>query len=376
MTTAAVPYSHPAWIEIDKQQLCRNLQIIRQHIGDHPKLLFPVKANAYGHGLIPTAQLAADYVDYFGVACLQEGILLRDAGIKKPILVLGAIHVDQIPELIKYDLEITISSLYKAEKVAEACKSLKKSVSIHLEIDTGMQRTGVRVPTAAAVLKYIRAQSCLKLAGVYSHLATADEPNHPFSQVQTQEFINFVQQQDLLQDPNVICHLANSAATACYAHTHLDMVRPGLISYGYYPRPDIPHSLQDIQPCFAVKARVAYFKTILAGQGVSYNHSFTAKKQSRLLTIPLGYGDGYRRALSNKAQILLNDTRYPVVGNICMDQFMVDIGDSSAYVGDVVTIIGKDGQQQISLEEISQVCATIPYEILCGFNDRLPRIYV
>lgn len=372
-----VPYKHPAWIEIDLVQFKNNLQIFKNYIGPRVKLCLPVKANAYGHGLIPIAQTAvAAKVDCLGVSCLQEGIILRQAGITIPILVLGAIHSEQITAFIEHDLEFTVASLYKAKLVAEECRQLDKKVKIHLEIDTGMNRTGVRVTSAADVLEFVRSQPCFELKGVYSHLATADEPNNPFIHDQTQAFLKFIEEHNLRDNPEITCHIANSAGVAISKETHLDMIRPGILAYGYYPLTDMPEALCSIKPCFSVKAKVAYFKTVLQGQGVSYNHTYVAPCDSHLVTIPVGYGDGLRRCLSNKGAVLLNGKRYPMVGNICMDQFMVDIGDDPAYVGDVVTIIGQDQDQTISVEEHSKLCGTITYEIICGFNNRLPRLYL
>lgn len=368
--------NHPAWIEINIAQFKHNLAVLQQHIGPNTKLCIPVKANAYGHGLIEMAKAAVDAnVDYLAVSCLQEGIILRQAGINIQILVLGAIHIEQIPELIQYDLEFTIASHYKARLVSDICKELQKTVKVHLEIDTGMQRTGVRVDTAPAVLDYMNKENCFIVRGVYSHLATSDVPEHPFSKLQIQEFTEFVKESGLLNNPDVLCHLASSAGMACHPETHFDMVRPGLIAFGYFPRPDIPNNLRSIKPCFSIKAKIAYFKSVPAGFGISYSHTYITAKPTHILTIPIGYGDGLRRSLSNKGMILLNGKRYPMVGTICMDQVMVDIGSDSGYVGDIVTIVGHDNGQQISIEDLSQSCDTIPYEILCGFNDRLPRLY-
>jgi alanine racemase len=368
--------NHPAWIEINIAQFKHNLALLQQHIGPNTKLCIPVKANAYGHGLVEMSKAAVDVkVDYLAVSCLQEGIILRKADINIPILVLGAIHIEQIPELIEYDLEFTIASHYKARLVADVCKELQKTVKVHLEVDTGMQRTGVRVSTAPAVLDYMHQEKCFILRGVYSHLATSDVPGHPFSKLQIQEFTEFVQESGLLNNPDVLCHLASSAGMACHPETHFDMVRPGLIAFGYFPRSDVPDNLRDIKPCFSIKAKIAYFKAVPAGFGVSYSHTYITAKPTHILTIPIGYGDGLRRSLSNKGVILLNGKRYPMVGTICMDQVMVDIGSDSGYVGDIVTIVGHDNGQQISIEDLSKTCDTIPYEILCGFNDRLPRLY-
>lgn len=370
-----VPFGHPAWIEIDLVQFKKNLQIIKEHIGPQTKLCLPVKSNAYGHGLIPIAQAAAlSGVDCLAVSCLQEGILLRQANIHLPILVLGAIHIEQIPFFIEYDLEFTVSSYYKAKLVAAACTALNKSVKVHLEIDTGMNRTGVRVETAHTSLEFIKNNPCFILSGIYSHLATADVPDHAFSKIQIAKFIDFLNAQ-AIDNKNIVRHLANSAGVACFRESHLDMVRPGLLAFGYYPRQDLPENLLQIKPCFAIRAKVAYFKTVLQGEGISYNHTHVAANDTHVLTIPVGYGDGLRRGLSNKAVILLKGKRYPMVGNICMDQFMVDIGMDAGYVGDIVTIIGEDHGAAIAIEEHSKFCTTIPYEILCGFNNRLPRVY-
>jgi alanine racemase len=371
-----VPFNHPAWIDIDLVQFKANLHAIKQHIGPQTKICLAVKANAYGHGLIPIAKAAeTSKVDYLGVSCLQEGILLRQAHIKIPILVFGAIHVEQIQDFIDYDLEFTISSQYKAKLVAYACAELKQTVKVHLEIDTGMNRTGVRVETAPELLNYLLNEECFMLKGVYSHLATADEPEHPFTSLQIKKFIDFLVKYDLKDNKQILCHLANSAGVACFKEAHLDMVRPGLLAFGYYPRADIPEALQTIKSFLSIRAKISYFKKILKGEGVSYNHTHIAKDDVHLLTIPLGYGDGLRRCLSNKASILLNGIRYPMVGNICMDQFMVDIGRDPGYVGDIVTIVGKEGDEEITIQELSHLAGTIPYEILCGFNDRLPRIF-
>lgn len=371
-----IPYNHPAWIEIDLVQFKKNLYLIKQHIGEHTKLCLPVKANAYGHGMIPMARAAVEAnVDCLAVSCLQEGILLRQANINIPILVLGAIHHEQVLDFINNDLEFTVASLFKAKLVAEQIKHLNKKVKVHLEVDTGMHRTGVRVETAPAVLDFMRGHPCFEIKGVYSHLATADDPHHPFSYTQIDLFLDFLREANLIGDPNIICHLANSAGTACMPETHLDMVRPGLLAFGYHPRSDMPDVLRAIQPCLTIKAKVAYFKNVPMGKGISYNHTYVTPDNVNLLTIPVGYGDGFRRALSNKGHILLNGSKYPIVGNVCMDQFMVNIGANSGYVGDIVTLIGKEGDEEVKIVDHSALCGTIPYEILCGFNNRLPRIY-
>ena len=370
-----VPYGHPAWIEINLAQFTKNIHIIQQVIGDR-KLCLPVKANAYGHGLVPIAKAAVEAgVAYLAVSCLQEGALLRQAGIQSPILVLGAIHEEQIPELIEHQLEFTLSSLYKAELTARQCRTLQRTCKVHVEVDTGMQRTGVRPATAAALLDFLYASPFIEVVGVYSHLATADQPGNAFAQAQIQAFRAFVQREVLRDGRNPLVHLANSGAVCFYPDALLDMVRPGLLAFGYFPGP-VTGPLAGVAPFFAVKAKLSYFKVVRQGQGISYSHTHTTARDTRIVTVPVGYGDGYRRALSNRAGVLLRGRRYPIVGNICMDQFMVDIGQDEAFVGEAVTLIGRDGGEEVPLAELAGLCDTIPYEILCGFNDRLPRIYL
>jgi alanine racemase len=367
------PWPHPSWIEIDLDQFRKNISIIRQHIGQK-KFCLPIKANAYGHGLCTIGKAAEEAgVDYLAVAHLQEGIQLRQANVHIPILVLGAIHEDQIVDLMNFNLEFSISSQFKANLVAEKCQKIRQKCRVHIEVDTGMQRTGVRPETARKLFQYLKTLPCFEIVGIYSHLATAEQFENPFTQQQIESF------NDLLSDPlfsqhSLIRHLASSMGMTLYPHAHLDMVRPSLITFGYLP-PNPPPSLMGIAPCFSLKTRISYYKVVEEGQGISYGHSYCTTKKTRIVTIPLGYGDGYRRCLSNKGSVLIRGRRYPIVGTICMDQFMVDIGDGEAYVGDEVVLIGKQGDEDIPVLEIANLCNTIHYEVLCMFNDRIPRVY-
>lgn len=332
-------------------------------------MCLPIKANAYGHGLVGIAKAAAgEGVDCLGVSCLQEGVTLRRAGVSIPILVLGAIHEDQIDDLIHYELEFTISSKYKADLVA---RRLKGTCRVHLEVETGMQRTGVRCETALELIRYLKGLPGFEVVGVYSHLAHSDLPNDPITLRQIASF------KQLLSHPDfrgIRAHLANSGGVAHYPEAYFDMVRPGLMAFGYLP-PQAPSSLHGIAPCFSLKSKVSYFKVVGPGQGVSYGHTYVTRKQTRIVTVPIGYGDGYRRALSNRGSVLIRGKRYTISGAICMDQLMVDVGDDEVYVGDEVVLIGKQGQDEIKLTEVAQLCDTIPYEVLCLFNERIPRLY-
>ncbi len=366
-TISRVP--HPAWIEIDLGGLLRNLAVIRRKIG-RSRLCFVVKANAYGHGIGTIARAARESVDYFGVAHLQEGAVLREAGITLPILVLGAIHEDQIDDLIRYQLEFTISSSYKAHIVAKKARQLKAKCPVHLEIDTGMRRTGVRVDSASDLIQYLQSQDCFELKGIYSHFAMSETPNNLVTEEQIKQFCALKEQ---VGDAgrSMIWHLANSGGVAFYPDSYLDMVRVGLLGYGL----SLPEARLDIEPVLSLKAKISYFKVVAAHQGISYGHTYLTQKQTRVVTVPVGYGDGYRRDFSNCMSVLIRGKRYRIAGNVCMDQFMVDIGDDEAYVGDEVVLIGRQKEEEIRLSEMTDILKTDPREVLCHFNDRLPRIY-
>jgi len=364
--------THPTWIEIDVRQFRKNISLLKSYLHNCLYCL-PIKANAYGHGLCQIGKAAADAgVDYLAVAHLEEGKELRKAGICTPILVLGAIHEEQIPDLLEYELEFTISSQYKADLVASVCLALKKSCRIHIEVDTGMQRTGVRPQTAIELFHHLLNLQCFIVVGVYSHFATGDQGD-TFTLQQMQKFDDLLNH--LPSSSPLIRHIANSSGTLLFPHAHLDMVRPAFATFGYLPQ-TAPKELQEIRPCFTLKSKISYFKVVEKEQGVSYGHTYTTSSQTRIVTIPIGYGDGYRRCLSNKGFVLIRGQRFPIVGTICMDQLMVDIGQSEAFVGDEVVLIGKQGKEEISLQEVSHLVGTIPYEILCGFNNRIPRLYI
>ncbi len=362
-------YPHPTWIEVDLSRFLNNLSVIRKYIG-RSRLCLPVKANAYGHGLISIGKAAAlAGVDYLGVSCLQEGVALRQAGISIPILVFGAIHEDQVGALADFNLEFSISSKFKADLVAK--KTVRKC-RVHLEVETGMQRTGVRTSTALQLIEHLKTLSCFEVVGVYSHLATADLPGDPFALQQIEVFRSLIGEGSF---QGLIVHLANSGGVAHYNQAHLDMVRPGLMAYGY-PPPLFPDELKGISACFSLKSRVSYFKVVPAGTGIGYGHTYRTDKQTRIVTVPVGYGDGYLRALSNRGFVLIRGKRFRIAGTICMDQLMVDVGDSEIYVGDEVVLIGRQGDEEIKLTEIAETCSTIPYEVLCLLNDRIPRVYL
>jgi alanine racemase len=365
------PSPHPAWVEINLAQFRRNLLTVKSKV-KHQKICLPVKGNGYGHGLCQIAKAAQEAgIDCLGVAFLSEAVLLRLSGISLPILVFGAVHENQIKDLIEFGLEFSISSKYKAELVLKQCSLLKKQCRVHLEIDTGMQRTGVRPETAVELFEWMKQHDYFQIVGVYSHFATADFPDDPFAHQQI-EAMKALQQKIGRED--LTWHLANSGGTLYYPESHFDMVRPGIVCYGYLPNGKNDPT-KELLPCFAVKARLSYFKVVDEGRGISYGHRYKTARRARIVTVPIGYADGYRRIFTNRAPVLIRGNRFQVSGAVCMDQFMVDIGDKEAYVGDEVTLIGVQGEEEITLWDLAQLSSSVCNEILCGFNDRVPRIY-
>jgi len=367
-------YPHPTWVEVDLGQFQKNIEIIRGNIG---KSLFclPVKGNAYGHGIVQITKAAVDAgVDCFAVSCLQEGVKLRQVGIQIPILVAGAIHEDQVVDLIHFNLEFAISSKFKADVVAKSCQKLQRKCRVHLEVDTGMHRTGVRCSTAIDLFQHLKSFGCFEIAGIYSHLATGERPDDPIAERQIALFEEMLRH-PVFRSEKLVRHIANSNGVLHFPKGRMDMVRPGLMVFGYLPE-NAPEAFKEIKPCFSLKSKVSYFKVVAKGEGISYGHTYITSKQTRIVTVPIGYGDGYLRALSNRSSVLIRGKRFPIAGAICMDQFMVDVGDQEVYVGDEVVLIGKQGDEEVTLQEVSRLCDTIPYEILCLLNERIPRFYL
>ena len=364
----------PTRIRVDLDALARNLHAMQHHVG--VPVMGIVKANAYGHGLVPVARhLEAQGVAQLGVAFVEEGLALRAAGIKLPILVLGGIHAPQVAQFLLHDLEVTVSSIDKLRQVEQAASSVGRKAVIHLKIDTGMERIGVHSQSAAAFIDAAVSSRWCSVKGIYSHLACSDDPVSAMTAEQLQRFLSACSHFDRIGAPMPIRHLANSGGVLHFPDTWLDMVRPGIALYGVLPDPASRASI-DLQPALSLVSRVVYFKVVGAGRTVSYGATWTATRATRVITVPIGYGDGYPRSLSSCGQVLVGGERYPVIGRICMDQFMVDIGaEGTAYNGDEVVLIGKQGNAAISCESVAGSAGTIAYEILTNLNERIPREY-
>lgn len=363
----------PSRIRVDLDRLSHNLRSIRAHVG--VPVMGIVKANAYGHGLVPVARhLQAQGVEQLGVAFLEEGIVLRQAGITLPILVMGGIFGRQAAQFIEHDLEVTVSSLEKLRQIEAAAEALGRKAVIHLKIDTGMERIGVHSYSAAPFIEAAVASRWCELKGIYSHLACADDPGSPMTLQQLERFQEACAHFERIGAPMPLRHLANSGGILHFPQTHLDMVRPGIMLYGVLPDPASQRTV-DIKPVLSLTSQVIYFKVVKAGNPVSYGATWAPARNTRVVTVPIGYGDGYPRGLSSRGQVLIRGHAYPVVGRVCMDQFMVDIGDDSAWNEDEVVLIGEQGDAAITVESLAQAAGMSAYEVLVGLNLRIPREY-
>lgn len=354
-------------------RIADNYATIVRHVSA-PQVMPILKANAYGHGMVEVAaRLAQAGAPYLGVAFLEEALLLRERGVETPILVMGGIMENQIPFYLKNDLTITASSIEKLRHVDEIAAALDVRARVHLKIDTGMERIGVHHYNAEAFLEQSLRCSHTKIEGVYSHFASSDSADLAFARTQLERFHEVLHFYEARSLPFPIRHIANSGAILQIPDSHLDMVRPGLVLYGVHPSKKIPHL--DVRPALRWTSRVVYFKVVRAGDPVSYNSTWRSDRAVRVVTIPVGYGDGYPRTLSNQGEVLIHGKRYPVVGQICMDQFVVNIDQDSAFNADEVVLLGEQKGAHLSAEELAERCGTIPWEILTAINTRVPRIY-
>ena len=367
-----------AWVEIDLAALAHNVRQLRRFLSPKTALMAVVKADAYGHGAITVAQTACQAgATWLGVATIPEGIQLREAGIQAPILILGASNTpEQVQAIAHWNLQPTLCTPQQALVFSETLGTLNCSLSVHVKLDTGMSRLGTPWQEAAEFVALVQGLPHLKIASIYSHLATADSPDPTVMRQQRDRFEEAIA---LIKTTGMTIprlHLANSAAALSDPTLHYDMVRVGLATYGLYPAPHLKPVI-DLKPVMKVKARVTQVKNISAGTGVSYGHQFVASRDMRLAAIAIGYADGVPRNLSNKMQVLLRGQQVPQIGAITMDQLMLDVSAiPDLQTGEVVTLLGKEGNAEISADDWATTLGTISWEILCGFKHRLPRVAV
>lgn len=368
-----------AWVEIDLAALKHNVRQLIDYLDPKTALMAVVKADAYGHGAVTIARAALEAgAQWLGVATVPEGIELRQAQITAPILIMGAVNShEEINAIAHWRLQPTLVSpkqaLIFSEILTQACEY---SLPMHLKIDTGMSRLGCPWHQAQAMVQFVQQLPDLHIASVYSHLATADSPDTTAMYEQHQRFRAVIQQvsSQFFSPPRL--HLANSAGTLASPDLHYDMVRVGLALYGLYPAPHL-HNTVSLKPVMTVRARITLIKDVQPGTGISYDHTFVASRPMRIAVIGIGYADGVPRALSNQVSVAVEGRLARQVGNITMDQLMIDVTDiPGLQEGDVVTLLGQSGEHLLTADNWAQLSGTISWEILCGFKHRLPRITV
>jgi alanine racemase len=377
-TSEAVDPSWGAWVEVDLAAYRHNLSEIARHAGT--RVLAVVKANGYGHGIVPIAKAAIEAgAAFLGVAMVSEGVRLREAGIGDPrpvpILVMGAALEAQADLIARHGLSQVVTRPELAVALRQAGARHGVRVPVHVKVDTGMARVGVAPGEALQFCRWLARQPHLRLAGVMTHFATSDEPDISYSREQLRVFRELVPSLRAEFGSDLLLHTANSGAITRMPDSWLDMVRPGLVAYGIPPSSE-PTPL-DLRPCLALRGRITQVREFPAGQRVSYGGIFTTERPSLLGTLPMGYADGYRRALSNRGEALVRGRRAPIRGRVCMDQIVLDVtGIPGAAVGDVATLIGPDGADRITAWDLGETIPTIVDEVLVGLGERLPRVYL
>ena len=331
-----------------------------------------VKANAYGHGMDGVVPFIEPYVDYLGVALVEEGIHLRELGIRKPILVAGATLADQVPLFAEHDLILTGSSLELLDAADQVSCSTGSRIKTHLKIDTGMERVGLRDYEAEDFILKASAYRHLIVEGIYTHLANSELADRTYSNMQVERFqeVLGLYEKHSLPVP-ALRHVCNSGGILNLPDAYFDMVRPGVLFYGVYPGEEVDRII-DVKPALTWRSRVAFSKRTLPGRPISYGSLWQAEEETGIVTIPCGYADGYFRRMTNRAQVRIGQKKYPQVGRICMDQFMVNVGDDEIHVGDEVILLGEG----IAAEDLAQWMGTNEYEVMTNISVRIPRVYM
>lgn len=366
------------WAEIDLDAVEHNFNVVRNALPEEIKLLAVIKANAYGHGAVQIAKLLEGKADYFAVAMTDEALELRENGIKTPILILGHVSKFDFKTLVKHSVTCTVSDLDEASVLAKEAQNQGKTVSVHIAIDTGMSRIGF-APSDSAIeeIRKISYLDGIEIEGIFSHFAAADCVDKSYAELQLSRFSDFCKNLDNAGIKIPIKHLYNSAAISDLP-PHFDMVREGIILYGLKPSDEVEYlNIEPIWQVMSLRTHITQIKTLPADIPVSYGCTYTTKNDTRVATLCAGYADGVPRLLSNKGSVLIKGKRAPIIGRVCMDQFMVDVTHiPEAATGDTATIFGTDGDLTITADEVAATAQTIGYETVCNINRRVPRVYI
>ncbi len=370
----------PTIAEVDLDALNFNVQQVRRYLKEKVEILAVVKADAYGHGAEPVARgLALAGVNLFGVACVEEGIALRQSGVALPILVLSGILGGEVQEIIQNRLTPVLYALDTARALEEKAQRSRRPIPVHLKVDTGMNRLGFSWWNWETVVDFFRSQEWLKVQGILSHLAVAESEkpeDRAFTEEQIRRFKVCVKQARTAGIEPRYMHLANSAATIRWEEAQFNLVRPGLMLYGVDPAPAREKGMA-LKPAMTWKTAVLSVKQVRAGDSISYGRLYSCKQDTLVATLPVGYADGYRRCLSNRGEVLIRGQRAKVTGVVCMDLAMVDASAiPGVQPGDEVVLLGQQGSEEIRVEEMAGWAETIPYEVLCSIGKRVPRHYL
>ena len=368
----------PVWAEIDLDAIKYNIDSIKRRV-DTKELIAVVKADAYGHGALDVSKtLVENGATKLAVAVITEAMELRHGNINTPIMILGYTPLEFAADLINYDIEQTIFDLEYAKKLSEIALILGKKAKVHVALDTGMGRIGFLINDNSLneILK-ISSLKGLEVVGIFTHFATSDESDKNYSNKQYKKFTDF-NEKLISKGVNIpLKHVSNSGAIIDMPNTYLDGVRAGIVLYGYYPSEDVLKQNLDLKKAISIKTQVAHVKILDKNEYVSYGRKFKTERKSIIATLPIGYADGYSRALTGKAKVIINGKFAPVVGTICMDQCMIDVTDiGDVHVGDEVIVLGKDKDLKFDADDMAKAMGTINYEVLCMIKQRIPRVYI
>ena len=368
------------YAKIDLDAIAYNMEQMKQNIRPETKVMAVIKADGYGHGAVQIAEMMErwNYIWGFAVATLDEAVVLRTEGIQKPILVLGCVFPDQYMEMLKHEIRMNIYTEEMAESISRMAAREGKTAYMHIKLDTGMSRLGFGInEQSAETIKRISKMPNVNMEGIFTHFTKADEKDKSFTKKQIQEFVWMTER---LKEKNVRFtyeHCSNSAGIIDVPEANFDIVRAGISTYGLYPSEEVDKTNVKLKPVLALKSHVAFVKEIERGTPVSYGGTFVAKEKMKIATIPVGYADGYPRSLSNKGYVLIRGKKAPILGRVCMDQFMVDVTQiEGVSFGDKVTMIGKDGNEILPVEVLSELSGRFNYEFVCDLGKRIPRVYV
>ncbi|EEL50943.1 alanine racemase [Bacillus mycoides] len=371
-------YGRDTIVEVNLDAIKHNVREFKKRVNDeNMTMMAAVKANAYGHGAVEVAKAAIEAgVNQLAVAFVDEGIELREAGISVPILILGYTPVEAAKDAIEYDIMMTVYRIEDLKGIDEVAKRLGKKARIQVKIDTGMSRIGLQEEEVAPFLEELKNMKHIEMEGVFTHYSTADEIDKTYTNMQTNLFEKAVTTAKEMGIHLPYIHSSNSAGSMELSNTFQNMVRVGIGIYGMYPSQEVAHTVVSLQPALSLKSKVAHIKHAKKNRGVSYGNTYVATGEEWIATVPIGYADGYNRQLSNKGHALINGVRVPVLGRVCMDQLMLDVTNAMpVQVGDEVVFYGKQGEEEIPVEEIADMLGTINYEVTCMLDRRIPRVY-